>query len=184
MAEWFQVFDDERVLVRVRGRVRRRLVVFALVSGALVAAAPLSTVLWPEYAGPAAVGCGLALTAYAGWLLATLGRLHRRLWRLELSVRRAVGHDAGGRRVSVAWPDLAHADVRTDGLVLAGRDGSGRRARLHVTRAMPGFDALSRRAVEYAEAFGRPVLVDGRPLEALPIGGLCASARAGSAPTV
>lgn len=183
MAEWFQVFDDERVLVRVRARVRRRVVLFALVSGALVTAAPVSTLFVRQHAGLVAAGCGLALVVYAGWLVVGLVRLHRRLWRLELSVRRAVGHDAGGRRVSVAWPDLSHVDLRDDGLVIAGRDGGGRRVRLHVGAETPQFEALARRAVEYAEAFCRPVHLDGRPLDAHSLGALF-PARAGSAPAV
>ena len=183
MAEWFQVFDDDRVLVRVRARVRRRVVAFALVSGALVAAAPVSTLAWPAHSGPLAAACGVVLLVYAAWLVVGLVRLHRRLWRLELSVRRAVGHDAGGRRVSVAWPDLAHVDLRDDGLVLAGRDGAGRRVRLHVGAETPQFGVLARRAVGYAEAFCRPVYLDGRPLDAHSLAALF-PARAGSAPKV
>lgn len=184
MAEWFQVFDDERVLVQARSKARRRVVGFALASGALVAIAPLATVVWPVHAGPLAVGCGLLLTAYAVWMLIGLHSLHRLLWRLELSVRRAVGHDVGGRRVSLPWSDLTHLDVRDDGLILTGRDVTGRRARLHVSAAMPQFADLSHRAAEYAEAFGRPILVDGHPVEALPIASLYPSTRAGSAPAV
>lgn len=184
MAEWFQVFDDDRVLVRARARVRRRVVVFALVSGALVSAAPIAAVFWPDHAGSLAAACGVALVAYAGWLLVGLARLHRRLWRLELSVRRAVGHDAGGRRVSLAWTDLAFVDLRDDRLVLAGRDATGRRVRLSVGVQTPQFDVLARRAVEYAEAYCRPVHLDGRPLDAVSLAGLYPPSRAGSAPTV
>jgi hypothetical protein len=47
----------------------------------------------------------------------------------------------------------------------------------------PQFSALARRAVEYAEAFCRPVWLDGRPLDAHDLAALF-PARAGSAPAV
>ncbi|MDT7857644.1 hypothetical protein RQM47_13405 [Rubrivirga sp. S365] len=181
MAEWFQVFDDERVLVSVRTRARRLVVAFALVSGGLVALAPLSTLVAPAHAGLAALACGVVLTAYAAWLLRRLGRLHRRLWRIELSFRRAVAHDAGGRRVALAWQALDQIDVRTDGLVLSGRTTLGRRVRLHVAASMPQFARFAHRAVEYAEAFGRPVWVEGQPWEAIDVTSIHPGLRTGSA---
>ena len=181
MAEWFQVFDDERVLVSVRTEARRLVIAFALVSGALVALAPLSTLVAPAYAGFVALGCGAALTAYAAWLLRRLGQLHGRLWRIELSFRRVVAHDAGGRRVSLAWRALDHIDVRADGVVLSGRTDLGRRVRVRVSASMPQFASLGHRAVEYAEAFGRPVWVEGRPWEAIDVAEIHPALRAGSA---
>ena len=181
MAEWFQVFDDERVLVSVRTEARRLVVAFALVSGGLVSLAPVSTLVVPAYAGAVALACGAVLTGYAVWLLRRLGRLHGRLWRVELSFRRLVAHDAGGRRVAVSWQALDWIDVRTDGLVLSGRTDLGRRVRLRVSASTPQFASLGHRAVEYAEAFGRPVWVEGQPWEAIDVGAIHPVLRPGSA---
>ena len=169
MAEWCEVFSDERVRALVRARARRLVVGFALASGFLVAAAPLVTVWWPPIAGPAALTCGVVLTALAVVTLRRLARLHRMLWRVELSVGRVVAHDVGGRRVSVVWPALDAVDVRHDGIAFAGRDGGGRRVRFVVPRTLPQFTALGHRAVEYAEAFGRPLWVDGQPWDRLDV---------------
>ena len=181
MAEWFQVFDDERVLVAVRTEARRLVVVFALVSGGLVTLAPVSTLVVPAYAGGVALACGGVLTGYAVWLLRRLSRLHSRLWRIELSFRRAVAHDAGGRRRAVAWHDLDRIDVRADGLVLSGRTDLGQRVRLHVSSDAPQFTSLAHRAVEYAEVFGRPVWVEGLHWEALDVTALHPALRPDSA---
>lgn len=181
MAEWFQVFDDERVLVSVRTEARRLVVVFALASGGLVALAPVSTLVVPPYAGAVALACGALLSVYAVWLLRRLGRLHSRPWRVELSFRRAVVHDAGGRRVTLAWQALDRVDVRTDGLALVGRTALGRRVRVHISAATPQFTTLAHRAVEYAEAFGRPVWVEGQPWEAADITALHPALRPDSA---
>lgn len=184
MAEWSQVFDDERVLTAVRRRARRNLVAFGLGSVGLVAAAPLAIVVWPHAAAPVALGCGALLTALAVWTLRRLARLHRTLWRIELSVGRVVGHDAGGRRVSMTWSALHSIDVRTDGLVVSGHDEQGRHARLVVAPSMPQFTDLGHRAVAYAEAFGRPLWVDGQPWERLDLAALYPPVREDSAPTV
>lgn len=181
MAEWFQVFDDERVLVSVRTRARRLVISFAFVSGGLVALAPLSTLVAPASAGLVALACGAVLTAYAVWLLRRLGRLHGRLWRIELSFRRIVAHDAGGRRVSLAWQALDHIDVCSGGIVLSGRTPLGRRIRFSVSATMPQFASLGHRAVEYAEAFGRPVWVEGQPWDAIDVTAIDPSLRPGQA---
>lgn len=184
MAEWSQVFDNERVLTAVRRRARRVVMAFALASGGIVAAAPLSTLVWPEAAAAAAVGCGAVLTVWAAWVLRHLSHLHRTLWRVELSVGRVVGHDVGGRRVSIAWSALSAVDVRSGELVLSGRDDQGRRTRLAIPGSMPHFTTCARRAVEYAEAFGRPIHVEGQPWERLALDSLYPLVREGEAPTL
>ena len=184
MAEWFQVFDDDDALSTAKARARQTVVVFAVGSGLLVAVAPLTTVVWPHTAVPVALGCGLLLTALALWTLRRLHRLHRTLWRVEISVGHVVGYDAGGRRVSLTWSALDRLDVRSEGLLFSGRGEGGRRVRLVVARAMPRFTVLGHRAVEYAEAFGCPLWVEGRPLERLDLTALYPVLREGSAPTV
>ena len=184
MAEWFEVFDDERVLTAVRRRARQTVVAFALGSLLAVAAAPLATAAWPHAAAPAALGCGLLLTVLAVSTLRRLTRLHRTLWKVEISVGRIVGHDVGGRRVSITWPALGALDVRGGGLAFVGTDDDGRRVQLVVPSSLPRFTAFGHRAVGYAEAFGRPLWIEGQPWERVDLAALYPFVREDSAPTV
>lgn len=182
MAEWFQVYSDDAVLHGARREARRVAIGFALVSGALVAAAPVLAVVWTSHASLIAALSLVALSLCAVWAMGRLGACHRRVWRVDLSVRHAVGHDAAGRRASLPWPALDRVDVSDRGIVLTGRDDGGRPVRLDVAASMPEFAALSHRVVEYAEAFRRPICVDGRPWEALDLTVLYPSIRPASAP--
>ena len=167
MAGWSQTYDDDGALDRARARARRLVVVFALASGALVSAAPLATVVWRAHAGAVALTCGALLTALAATVLVRLAREHRRLWRVELSVRQVVGHDAAGRRRALPWARVSRVDVSSAGLVVSGADERGRRVRIEAPASMAPFTALAHRAVEYAEAHGREVCVEGCPLDRL-----------------
>ena len=167
MSTWSQVFDDDRVLREARRQARRCVVGFALASGALVSAAPLAT-LSPRL-DPAAVAliCGGLLSLTACVVMIRLAQEYRRLWRIELSVGRFVGHDAAGRRRTLAWSRVERVNVSSAGLTVTGRDETGRGTHLSVAAAMPAFTVLAHRAVEYAEAHGRTVCVDGTSVEDL-----------------
>lgn len=167
MSTWSQVFDDDRVLEEARRKARRCVVVFALIAGALVSAAPLATLWEITDAASVAIFCGTLLALCAAVAMVTLAREYRRLWRIELSVRRFVGHDAAGRRRALPWASVARVDVLADGLVVTGRDEGGHNAQLTVSARMPAYTALAHRAVEYAEAHGRRICVDGTPLSDL-----------------
>ena len=94
-----------------------------------------------------------------------LAREHRRLWRVELSVRHVVGHDAAGRRQALAWSAVDRIDVTDAGLLLVGDEEGGQRTQLLISVSMPDFSTLAHRAVEYAEAHRRTICVDGCPIE-------------------
>ncbi|MGB3545103.1 hypothetical protein [Rubrivirga sp.] len=164
MADWAQVYDDDLGLDDARSRVRRLVVGFALVSGALVSAAPIVTIVGGAQAHIMAAACGALLTISAVVVMVRLAREHRRIWRVELSVHRAVGHDAVGRRRALPWSSVDYVDVAADGIVISGRDEGGHRARLLAPLGMPGYVSLAHRAVEYAEAHRCPIWVDGQPV--------------------
>ncbi len=191
MAEWFEVFDDERVLAAARRRTRHAVVAFALgsllsVAGALLAAVawPHEVVAWPHAAAGAALGGVLLLTTLAVGTLRRLTRLHRTLWKVELSVGRIVGHDVGGRRVSVPWTAVDALDVQSDGLAVTGHDDAGHPVHLVVPASISQFTVFGHRAVGYAEAFGRPLWVDGQPWQRLDLAELYPVVGQDSAPTV
>lgn len=182
MAEWYQVYSDDAVLRGAHRGARRVILAFALLSGVLVAAAPAAAVAWPGQAGAVVLLCGAGLSVYAVWAIRRLSGLYHCVWRVDLSVHGAVGHGAGGRRTSLAWTALDRVDVSDEGLALSGRDETGHPVRLVVAASMPEFAALSHRVVEYAEAFRRPICVDGQPWEALDLTVLYPSIRPASAP--
>ena len=175
MSTWSQTFDDDRVLDEARSHARRCVVVFAGVSGALVCLAPLSTLSPRLDATVVALVSGALLSVCAGVVMVILGREYRRLWRIELSMGRFVGYDAAGRRSSLPWARVHRVDISRDGLLVAGRDERGRGTRLTVAAGIPQFTVLAHRAVEYAEAHGRTVCVEGTPLDDLDLATLLPS---------
>ena len=176
MAAWSQVFDDGAVLAEARRRARGLVIGFALVSGALVAAAPLATVWGGAHAGRMALLCGVLLSVSAGWVLVRLTREHRRVWRVEVSALGVAALDVAGRRMAVLWRAVEQVDLSDDGLAVAGRDSAGRRFRVHVRSATPNFDALARQVTAYAHAHRRPLAVDGCPVDGLSLDALAARA--------
>lgn len=167
MPPWSHVFDDDRALAEARRRGRVAVIVFALVSGGLVAAAPVAAFSFGEHSAVVALVCGLLLSAVAGAVALRLAHENRRLWRVELSARRFIGHDAAGRRQSLPWTRIGRVDVCDDGLSVVGLDERGRRVVLRVSAAMPAFETLARRAVAHARAHRRTICVDGCPLDAI-----------------
>ena len=168
MAEWFEVYEDAVARTAAEQHVRRLAVGFALASGALVAAAPVLALAWPAWSLAVALGALALLVGHAAWLVWRVRRARRAVWRLDLSVHHVVGHDAGGRRRVLAWGDVAWVDVGDAGIDVVGRR-MGRRVRFVLPASFPDHAHVGHRVVRYAEAFGRPVFVDGRPAETLDI---------------
>ena len=175
MAEWFEVYNAKGVLRRARRRANRLVWIYALVSGALVAAAPVAALLLPTGGIYVAVGCAAVLLAHGVWLIARLRRLHGTLWRIDLSVHRALGFDTGRRSWALVWSDVHRVDVSRRGIELVGRT-HGSWVRLRVPASFPQYVALAHRVVEYAEAHGRPVWVDGQPWQSIELADLVSRA--------
>ena len=172
MAAWSQVFDDDAVLARARRRARRLMFEFALVSGVLVAAAPLATIWGGAQAGRMALACGVLLSASATWVLVRLAREHRRVWRVEVSALGVAAQDVAGRRVALLWRGVDHVDLSDSGLMVTGHNPDGQRVRIRVRAEAPAFDALARQVVARAHAHRRALAVDGCPVDALSLNAL------------
>ncbi len=171
MAEWFEVYEDAAGRTSAQARLRRLAVGFALASGAVVAGAPVAALTWPTRSLAVAVAAGVLITGHAAWLAWHVARTRRAVWRLDVSVHHIVGHDASGLRRVLAWPDVTWVDVGDAGVEVVGRR-MGRRVRFVVPASFPDFPHIGNRVVRYAEAFRRPVYVDGRPTDALGIDSL------------
>ena len=181
MAEWFEVYEDARALAAARARLRGAAVLFALVSGAVIAAAPVAALAWPAFSAWIAGAALALLVAHAVVFVWQARRQRRQVWRLDLSVHHIVGHDVSGARRVLAWGDVTWVDVGEHVEVVGRR--MGRRVRFVVPASFPNHAHVSHRVVRYAEAFGRPVYVDGRPPETLDIDPLRQLLNGTTAPT-
>lgn len=178
MAEWFETFADEAILARTHAQSRRAVVVFALTSGALVAAAPVASLLLPDGVGSAvAMACGLLLVAHAAWLVARLGELHRTVWCIRVSARHLSADDGGRRRLTIPWVGVVRVDLSDGGLTVDGLCADGSAATVTVPADFQDHGVLARRLVDYAVAHGCALCVDGEPLQNVSLDGALASAR-------
>lgn len=166
MAEWFEVYDAKGVLRRARRRASRLVWTYALVSGVLIAAAPVAMFVLPRGGMPVAGLCAFGLVGYGIWLMIRLNQIHRKLWRFDVSVHRALGYDTGRRSRALTWSNVYQVEVDDSGLTLVGRT-HGSWVRLQIPKTFPKYTSLAHRVVDYAEAHDRPVWVDGRPWEML-----------------
>jgi hypothetical protein len=164
MSEWYEVFDDERGLHRARVRVGRRAVVFGI-SGVVLA---LSAFVLPAGGGDrVALVAGLAAAGSAFWLVRGLRDIRDLVWCVKLSVRRVIGYDLTQKRMALAWPDVDCVEIDRRGMLIRGRDETGAVCRLRVGPTFPDYVRLAHRFVDYAEAYTRPVYIDGRPWQLL-----------------
>lgn len=169
MPNWYEVFDDEQVQLQTQRHVRRVLIGVAAALGLLALVGPLVV--------SSVADSGLALSLIALLALVVLGvasyrliRLQRVMWCVKLSVHRIVGFDYARRKTVLPWCEVERVDVDRDGLLLVGLPSHrGAGPVLRIPSQYPEFHALSHRTVEYAEAHGVPVCVDGRPWQFLDV---------------
>jgi hypothetical protein len=169
MTHWYEVFDDEQVQLQTRLRVRRVVLGLAITLGMLAVIGPMLVIGLPDKG--LALG-GLALAAVAAIAVAShrLIRLQRVMWCVKLSVHRIVGFDYARRKIVLPWCEVERVEVDRKGLLVVGMPGpQGPGPVLRIPERYPDFPALSHRAVEYAEAHGIPICIDGRPWQLLDI---------------
>lgn len=172
MSDWYEVFDYEQVQQSTRERVRRTIIALVVGLAASATVAPLVVLHFPGWLlGLSIVGLTwLILVAIASRRLLMLRRV---VWCVKLSVHRIVGYDYARRKTVLPWPDVERVDVDENGLLIVGQATSGRSAAiLRVPVLFPDYSRLSHRVVEYAEAHGIPVCIDGRPWQLVSLGAL------------
>jgi len=167
MSDWYEVYDNEEVQLRTRRRVSR--IIIGVVIGIVFLLSTIPIIMSVE-AVPAAV-VGLSVLLIVGVLAIAsreLLRLRRVVWCLKLSVHRVVGYDYARRKTVLPWVEVERIDVNPGGLMIVGRPAKGRSGpMIQIPIAFPDYAQLSHRVVEYAEAHGVPVCVDGRPWQLL-----------------
>ena len=165
MPTWYEVYDNQDALLATRQRVSRLTTRYGFAAVAVALSAPLVIVQVPGGAWIAA-GAAVLLTAAGVVVLRALRALHAVAWCVRLSFQGLLA-DFGRRRTAMRWSEVARVELDDAGLLIVGTDEGGTARRLRVPHAFPRYAQLSHRVVEYAEAYGRPVFVDGRPWQLL-----------------
>jgi hypothetical protein len=167
MSRWYEVFDNEEVQRRARNRR------YILIRGLALTLA-LSLLLL-SYAVGHAAGRLVALVLTAGlwagtavWWIRTDSHLRRIVWCVKLSDRKVIGINYARYRTEIDWIKVRSIHLMPSGL----RIESSSKADIEIPHLFPDFAALSHRIVEYAEFYGIPVYVDGRPWEQIDVHGL------------
>lgn len=165
MAYWYEVYDNQDVLLSTRQRVGRLTTIYSLATLTIAAVAPLLIVhvrggVW------VAGFCGVALLFGGLYVYHALRKLGAVAWCVKLSIHHLFA-DFGRRRTTIPWSSVTRLDVDDEGLIVVGLDENGAPQRLRIPNAFPRFSQLSHRMVEYAEAHNRPIFVEGRPWELL-----------------
>ena len=169
MSDWYEVFDNEHVQSDTRKRVAR--LVGFLIAAAVAAVAIVPLFLAAQIPLLSAIGiAALGLGAVLGLASRAFLRLRSVVWCIKLSVHRVVGYDYARRKSVLSWTEVERIELDATGLVIAQRPPEGRPGRvLRIPYLFPDFAPLSHRVVEYAEAHGLPVCVNGRPWQLLDV---------------
>lgn len=169
MSDWYEVFDNEQVQFDTRKRVARLVGTLVVVLGAIAGAIPLILLHTPfPLLGLGLAGCGIV--GVLVWASRAFLRLQSVVWCVKLSVHRVVGYDYARRKSVLSWTEVERIELDATGLVIAQRPPEGRPGRvLRIPYLFPDFAPLSHRVVEYAEAHGLPVCVNGRPWQLLDV---------------
>ena len=169
MSDWYEVFDNEQVQFDTRRRVARLVGTLVVVLGAIAGAIPLILLHTPfPLLGLGLAGCGIV--GVLAWASRAFLRLQSVVWCVKLSVHRVVGYDYARRKSVLSWTEVERIELDATGLVIAQRPPEGRPGRvLRIPYLFPDFAPLSHRVVEYAEAHGLPICVNGRPWQLLDV---------------
>ena len=169
MADWYEVFDNEQVQFDTRQRVTRLLVVLVAAFALGIGSVPVLAFYLPSPLLAVGLGFGV-LFGTAIWASQAFLRLRSVVWCVKLSVHRVVGYDYARRKSTIPWTRVERIDLTPDGLAIAEAPHEGIPGRvLRVPHLFPDFADLSHRVVEYAEAHGLPVCLNGRPWQFLEV---------------
>lgn len=164
MSHWYEVFDNEEVQLQAR---RQAAQLTALAVATILLTFTL-TALGIERILPLPAVAGLLLAIWFGtvwWIGSRMRRLRRIVWCIKLSEERVVGYDYTRRKAVLAWDQIHRVELTPNGLLLTGAAPFS----FEIPHLFPDFATLSHRIVHYAEQHGVPVLIDGKPWEAIDV---------------
>ena len=159
MNPFANIFDAELVQLKTRRTVLNltaSIVSTLIVVGVVAYAAKISSDVSPYVAGALVLGS----IAYVIWALDRLQRARRVAWCLKVSDETIVGYDFSRERHVIQWRDVESIDVSESALEIH----SKRRSPLIIPHLYKEYGALGRCLLDYTEAYGIPLSVNGTPL--------------------
>lgn len=164
MPHWFEVFDNEKVQLMSRNRAA------ALIATGMTLLAGTFLLMAMHHEGilSTAVAGLLITTSWLGtlwWIARRLRRLRRLVWCVKLSEDRIVGYDYTRKKTVLHWIRVSRLELAREGLVVVGPDDCS----LEIPHLFPEYATLSHRIVRYADNYGIPIFVNGRPWEDLDV---------------
>ncbi len=164
MSAWYEVYDNVDVQLMARKRAATMTAVVTLVimfsitglAVGLEGSLPLLVVV-PLIGG--------AWLAFAWWSVLRYRSLRRLVWCIKLSDAEIVGYDYARHKSEVDWRSVVRVEIADSALLIV---GSGQVA-LEISHLFADYADLSHCVVNYAERYGIPVHVDGRPWQQIDV---------------
>lgn len=161
---WYDVYDNVEIQL-----ITRRQAAAVMVIAAIVLASSL-LLLALGIAGRFPLALSLLTAAAAGggfswWLVRRIRRLRRIVWCVKLSREEVVGYDYARRRRSISWRQVERIDLGDGSLTIVGPHPLS----LEITHHFREFAQVSHRIIYYADHFGIPVFVNGKPWQHLDV---------------
>jgi hypothetical protein len=164
MSNWFEVYDSDEVLLVTRKKLAKLYAVVMPVS-LLMLMAVLFVIARPL---PIFLLGGVILAAIVTlnlWMVRQIHQLRQVVWCVKLSDRRVAGYNYARQHTELDWTWVRRVELTSQSILLIGKLGQT----LEVPHRFADFSSLSHRIVEYAEFYGVPVYVDGRPWDELDV---------------
>lgn len=164
MSSWYEVYDnvDVQLMARKRAATMTAVVTFVIMFSITCLAVGLEGSLPLLVVVPLIAAAWLV---FAWWAAFRYRSLRRLVWCVKLSDLEIVGYDYARRKSEIEWRDVVRIEITDRALVVV---GSGLTV-LEISHLFADFAELSHRLVNYAEDYGVPVHVDGRPWQQIDI---------------
>ena len=155
---WYDVYDNVEIqlITRKQAAAVTALAAVVLAFSLFCLALGLSGLV-PFWASIMAAGA--ASGSFSVWLVGRVRQLRRIVWCVKLSKEEAVGYDYARRRITIPWRQVERIEIGDGSLTIVGPQATS----LEVTHHFRDFAQVSHRVVHYADRFGIPVFVNGKP---------------------
>lgn len=155
---WYDVYDN----VEIQLITRKQAAVVTGLAAVVLAVALLCLVLGAMGRlpfVPSFLAAVVASSSFAWWLMRRIRRLRRIVWCVKLSREEVVGYDYARHRRAIPWRKVERIELGDDGLTVVGPQPF----ELQIAHVFREFPQVSHRVIHYADRYGIPVFVNGKP---------------------
>lgn len=155
---WYDVYDNVEIqLVTRRKAAALTAITVVALAGALLLAVVGFTGRLPFF--PVLLVSMSAGGGFLWWFTRRLGRLRRIVWCVKLSREEIVGYDYARRRRALAWRKVERVEIGDSGLAIVGPQT----LQLEIAHIFREFPQVSHRITRYADRYGIPIFINGKP---------------------